>query len=480
VLAQAVPVLVPVAVDKLEKMSAIDQLRKWVTPQDGPSIIKMAGPSIYHFSVPNEGGNSRIHLRIDSDGSGVLFINANTIFHLNPSAARMAYLYLNGEPEGNVIRTMRSEFSVPLTQIRADYVAFTVKFQGLIDPNAGCPICDFELETNPPFSNTPSAPYRMDLALTYRCNNDCSHCYNETPRERTELSSDAWKEILSHLWSIGIPHIVFTGGEPTLVPELPALIRYAESLGQITGLNTNGRTFKDPTYVSNLVAAGLDHVQITFESYLESIHDGMVARKGAWKDTIHGIRNALSQNLFVMTNSTLLKENSRYLRETLNYLADLGVPTVGLNALIYSGKGKNVGTGLDEAELPELLETAREITSNNHQRLIWYTPTQYCRFDPVQMQLGIKGCTAALYNMCIEPDGAVIPCQSYYHPLGNMLVDPWDSIWNNPLAVKIRNRSLAPSKCLGCSFFVECGGGCPLESEFKVPEPNQILLNSLT
>ncbi len=36
---------------------------------------------------------------------------------------------------------------------------------------------------------------------------------------------------------------------------------------------------------------------------------------------------------------------------TLEFLAELGVPTVGLNALIYAGRGASVGTGLHEAEL---------------------------------------------------------------------------------------------------------------------------------
>jgi len=41
----------------------------------------------------------------------------------------------------------------------------------------------------------------------------------------------------------------------------------------------------------------------------------------------------------------------------------------------------------------------------------------------MSLDLGVKGCTAALYNMCVEPDGGVIPCQSYYHQLGNLLTD---------------------------------------------------------
>jgi radical SAM protein with 4Fe4S-binding SPASM domain len=156
---------------------------------------------------------------------------------------------------------------------------------------------------------------------------------------------------------------------------------------------------------------------------------------------------------------------------TLDFLADSGVPTVGLNALIHSGRGASVGTGLAESELTDLLEVARQKTEKRGQRLIWYTPTQYCGFNPVELDLGVKGCTAALYNMCVEPDGSVLPCQSYYQPLGNLLMDEWDSIWNHPLAVKLRERQGLPEKCDGCTLLAECGGGCPLQFENEAPIP---------
>jgi radical SAM protein with 4Fe4S-binding SPASM domain len=308
----------------------------------------------------------------------------------------------------------------------------------------------------------------MDLALTYRCNNDCSHCYNprgsldRLPSTNNELNTVEWKRIINRLWEIGIPHIVFTGGEPTLRNDLPDLVAYAQSLGQVTGLNTNARRLSDPDYVQQLATAGLDHVQITLESHDPTIHDQMVASHGAWNQTVAGIRNSLSTKLFVMTNSTLLTHNAPYLASTLDFLANLGVPTIGLNALIYSGRGANVGTGLHESALPPLLELAREKIQKNGQRLIWYTPTQYCNFDPVLLDLGVKGCTAALYNMCIEPDGGVIPCQSYYRSLGNLLSEPWDSIWNHELAIYLRERKYVPESCKGCGLLPECGGGCPL------------------
>jgi radical SAM protein with 4Fe4S-binding SPASM domain len=81
----------------------------------------------------------------------------------------------------------------------------------------------------------------------------------------------------------------------------------------------------------------------------------------------------------------------------------------------------------------------------------------------MSLDLGVKGCTAALYNMCVEPDGGVLPCQSYYHQLGNLLTDEWDSIWNHELAIRLRERQGLPAKCTGCALLSECGGGCPLQ-----------------
>ncbi len=428
-------------------------------------------PGLYHFRREDDGGKVRLHLRLDADGQGLLIINANRVFHLNPTAAYMAYLALNETPENEVIQNITHTYRVSLPQAKTDYALISTQIKELIRPDGACPICDLDLETTAPFSARPSAPYRMDLAITYRCNNGCAHCYNARPRNFPEITTEKWKEILDRLWKLGIPHIVFTGGEPTLRDDLPELIAHAEKNGQITGINTNGRKLSNPAYLKSLVAAGLDHVQITFESHEPAIHDKMVNAPGAWQQTVSGLRNALTSPLFVMTNTTLLQDNSALLSETLDYLAELGVPTVGLNALIYSGRGLTVGSGLKESQLPPMLDIAGQKTNDHGQRLIWYTPTQYCHFDPTQMELGVKGCTAALYNMCIEPDGSVLPCQSYYQPLGNLLTDSWDSIWNHPLAVSLRERQAIPSECSGCQLLPECGGGCPLARQSLKTEP---------
>ena len=443
-------------------MNSINSVIKTIKSKTTKRSIILPDSGVFHFTFNENGERSRIHLRIDPDGSGLLIVNASRIVHLNPTALLMAYLILQNTNYEQAIRVLTDVYDVSKNQAITDYTQTSKQIKELIKPDGACPIHDLNLEIIAPFSTKPSAPYRMDLAITYRCNNDCLHCYNARPRDYPELSTEHWHNILDKLWKIGIPHIIFTGGEPTLRDDLPELIAHAEQNGQITGINTNGRRLSDPNFVDSLVKSGLDHVQITLESHNPEIHDAMVNAHGAWKQTISGLRNVLNSSLYVMTNTTMLTDNSLLLKETLEFLASNGVPTIGLNALIYSGKGLSVKTGIAESELPSLLNVAREITSSYNQRLIWYTPTQYCNFDPMQLELGVKSCTAAMYNMCIEPNGDVIPCQSYYQSLGNILTTSWASIWNHELSTNLRERKNIPQRCLVCSLVSECGGGCPL------------------
>ena len=430
-----------------------------------PSSCQIS-PGLYAYTRRENHDQCRIHLRVNDSGEGTLLINANRVLHLNPTATFMAYLVLEKIPHDEAVVNLMRAFSVSGEQIENDYTQFVDKFDKIVHPDGSCLVCDLDLEVTPPFHSKPTAPYRMDLALTYRCNNDCHHCYNARPRNYPELGTDQWKQILDLLWKIGIPHVVFTGGEPTLRSDLPELVAHSVQNGQIVGLNTNARRLSEPAFLKKLVSAGLDHVQITVESHDADIHDQMVKARGAWTQTIDGLLRTLDTPLYVMTNTTLLKQNSPYLEQTLNFLAESGVPTIGLNALIYSGRGLNSNAGLAEKDLRPLLELARSSTEENGQRLIWYTPTEYCHFDPEQLELGVKACTAALYNMCVEPDGGVIPCQSYYQQVGNLLSQPWEAIWDHELCQWLRNRDYIQEKCHDCVLLNECGGGCPLAVKF--------------
>jgi len=447
-------------------MSFLNRLRSVLqAPQPLPPTLRA------YERRDSEGGRVRLHLRREADGRGILVINAARVVHLNQTAAEYAGLALEGTAEDDAVYAVCRRYRVDSATARADYRHMRAQLSALANPDPGtCPIIGLDLERIDPFSVPLSAPYRMDLALTYRCQNNCPHCYVARAADHPEMDTGKWKAVLDRVWSVGIPHVCFTGGEATLRRDLAELTAYAEGLGLVAGLLTNGRRLSDADYVRELVTAGLDHVQITLESHNAAVHDAMVAAPGAWEETVQGVRNAVAAGLYTTTNTTLTRENVPGIVATVDFIASLGVPSFSCNSLIYAGRGTSVGTGFREGELGPILEQVRAAADEHGLRLVWYTPTQYCSFSPLQMELGVKACTAALYNMCVEPDGTVLPCQSYYQSLGHILRDAWPDIWNHDLALYLRERRYVPEKCLTCAELTICGGGCPLYLEHQEEE----------
>jgi radical SAM protein with 4Fe4S-binding SPASM domain len=423
----------------------------------------------YTYRGKGEFAGMALQLRVEPDGRGVMVIKANTVLHLNETAAAYAYYFMQGKLENDVVKQIRRMYRVNAAKAKADYEKLVYTISTLAKTEKICPVSFLEVEKEEPFTYQYSAPLRMDLAVTFKCQNNCIHCYAGGSHETEELTTSQWKQVIDRLSQIGIFIVTFTGGEPTLRDDLTELLQYAQDKGMVTGLITNGRKLKDNTYVQALEKAGLDFVQVTLESHKPEVHDLMTAAEGSWKETVVGIKNAVRSQIYVTTNTTLSKYNAPDFLRTIDYISELGVAAFGCNSLIYSGKANEVSQefALPIEDLKPLLTKVRDKAQQLNLKFLWYTPTQYCRFDPVQLGLGVKSCTAAMINMCVGPNGDVYPCQSYFESLGNILTVKWEKIWNHPLAVKIRNREYVEPKCKDCPQLQVCGGGCPLELQDK-------------
>lgn len=423
----------------------------------------------------------RVHLRLGADGSGVLLVDAADAVHLNATAALLARLALEGMTPHRAARVLRRRFHGLDAPTAADHVADVFALvERLREPGDGCPTCHVPA-TIPLFSRRVGAPYKADVALTYRCNNACGHCYNPPRRcEGEELDPASWRRVLRRLEAVGIPHVVFTGGEPTLVPCLPELVAEARRLRLVTGLNTNGRRLADRRLVAALGQAGLEHVQITFESHLAVLHNAMTGAD-SFDETLQGIRNCVAAGLHTITNTTLTRRNAATAETTLDFLAELGLRAVAFNGMIHAGRGRRHPDALAEDQLGPLLDALRRRALARGLRLLWYTPTAWCRFSPVEYDLGPRRCNAAEYSFCVEPNGDVLPCQSYYEPVGNLLRDPWEQLWHSALFERFRGRvddpraAGLPEACCDCPDLPLCAGGCPLARGADEATPSPVL-----
>src|SRR5262250_1127636 len=115
-----------------------------------------------------------------------------------------------------------------------------------------------------------TAPLALIAELTHRCPLHCVYCSN--PRELTarlnELSTEAWSRVFSEAAALGVMQLDLTGGEPLARPDLAALIQSARAAGLYVNLITSGLPL-DEKRLDELVAAGLDHFQLSFQGSRE-------------------------------------------------------------------------------------------------------------------------------------------------------------------------------------------------------------------
>ncbi|MBN1485875.1 MAG: radical SAM protein [Chloroflexia bacterium] len=402
-------------------MSFVQKIKDWFSP---PQPLSQ---EMLHYQTPPDAEQQyRLHLRVEPDGHGLLVVNAATVLHLNQTATEYAHLLLQGADEEEAVRTMTQRYRVGASQVQADYRHLRDQITTLATSVDLCPVTYLDMERVEPFSAATSAPYRVDLALTYRL--DESGTLDPEARRRVdrEYSAQEWQQVLERLWNVGVPHVTFTGGEPTQRKDLVDLVRHAENLGLVSGLLTDGRRLSDWDYLERLLLAGLDHLQITLASHIPELHDRLVGRPGAWEETMAGLRNARIGDIYVVAHVVVGPENAPSIAETVAYLAEQGVPALALSSPLR-GAPEETRAGLEAA-----LERAQEAAHTHGLTLVWDLAAPYSQVNPVELETELSSEQIIRQYLYIEPDGDVLPAQGYNAVLGNILRDPWKAIWENP------------------------------------------------
>ena len=109
-------------------------------------------------------------------------------------------------------------------------------------------------------------PLALIAELTHRCPLHCVYCSNplELDARTNELSTDQWTKVFSEAGELGVLQADFTGGEPLARPDILELIAAARAAGLYVNLITSGLPL-DEARLAKLVAAGLDHFQLSFQ-----------------------------------------------------------------------------------------------------------------------------------------------------------------------------------------------------------------------
>src|ERR1700686_2712275 len=109
-----------------------------------------------------------------------------------------------------------------------------------------------------------SHPILAQIVPIRRCNLECAYC-NEYDKTSTPVALKTRPRRIDRLADLGATIITLSGGEPTLHPDLDAIIRRIRDRGAIATLITNGLLLT-PDRIRTLNRAGLDYLQISIDN----------------------------------------------------------------------------------------------------------------------------------------------------------------------------------------------------------------------
>lgn len=88
-------------------------------------------------------------------------------------------------------------------------------------------------------SNSLPIPETVNIHLWPRCNLRCHYCYGQFPERPRTLPLAEWRVIVHALAAAGVRRLNFSGGEPTLHPDMLGIARATREAGLQTSIVTN-------------------------------------------------------------------------------------------------------------------------------------------------------------------------------------------------------------------------------------------------
>ncbi len=188
-----------------------------------------------------------------------------------------------------------------------------------------------------------SSTRKVIVNLTYICNNYCSFCAVGN-RLHENGDFEFHRKVLRDYRAKGVDMVDFDGGEPTIYPEFLKIIREARELGyQQVHITSNGRTMAYAKTARRILNSGITSLLISCHGANAEVHEEQVQAKGAFVQTIKGIRNAVAlkpESMDFGVNITLTTGNWRILPEYYALMYRLGVRKINVQFLTPFGRAE--------------------------------------------------------------------------------------------------------------------------------------------
>jgi len=350
----------------------------------------------------------------------------------------------------------------------------------------------------------PGAPFQVVWNITRACNLKCLHCYESAGQKGAdELTTEEALRGVDILADAGVLILAFSGGEPTIRPDILQLVQRSSDRGMFTAVATNAVVFSSRKKVKEFKKAGLQFAQISLDGLDPQTHDRFRGVPGTFEKTVQGIKNCVAEGLFVEMATTATRYNIKEIPALIDFAAKLGVNWFMLYNFVPTGRGVDIiesDLTPDEREdvlktcwnkmkvagvdvlstAPQFARIAQEVEScptlagdaaviasavgGEGTHVIpthFYNPK--LRGELTRLADFIGGCGAGRFYLSLEPNGDMFPCVFFPHEdamkVGNLFKDDFERIWrHSDLFWKIRDKDNLTENCRSCQYRYRCGG----------------------
>lgn len=306
-------------------------------------------------------------------------------------------------------------------------------------------------------------PHWLLAELTYACPLQCPYCSNpvDFASYKNELGTEDWKRVMREARKMGATQLGFSGGEPLVRTDLEELIAEARQLGFYTNLITSG-VGMDEKRVQAFRAAGLDHIQVSFQASNEELNN-FIAGTDAFQHKIEMARAVKKHGYPMVLCFVLHRQNEPYVKDILDLAISLDADYVELATTQYYGWAyQNREYLLPTREQLSRAETvAKEYQEKMKGKMkIYYVIPDYFETRPKRCMDG----WGAIF-LTITPDGTALPCHAARQLPGltfpNVRNHSVEWIWNDsPDFNKFRGLDWMKEPCRSCPEKEKDLGGC--------------------
>jgi MoaA/NifB/PqqE/SkfB family radical SAM enzyme len=248
-------------------------------------------------------------------------------------------------------------------------------------------------------------PVTVSIEVTKRCNARCDFCDYWKTKDRDELPE--YTEVVRKFDPLVV---VFTGGEPMLRRDLPALVRAIKELPGFRYLTvlTHGGLLTEPK-VAELVSAGVNQIGISL-NYPDARQDAERGIPGLFEKLERLVPRLAREGCNVFNLSSMLMLDNMGDAEPLVRLADRWGVNIAFSAYndLKNGNQSHFveGEKLDQLRqvCDRLKRLKRELKNVMTSDYFFDTLPEFCR------RRELPGCKAGKIMIHISPNGMVHPC----------------------------------------------------------------------